>query len=102
MNCPILTERILTLAHRRHMAMDIDDHLISLTYDGKVVARFTPFATQRDIREEADKFLKCPVCGATDNLAVHFTHLGGRGEVAIIQCEDETSCWERYNRSKYA
>lgn len=101
MNCPTLTESILTGEQRKFMTLDIDDHTLTLMWGDKPIARWNatnPSLTQSVIREEANKFMKCPVCGATENLAVHYGHVGGQGEVPILQCKDETECWNSYNK----
>lgn len=41
--------------------------------------------------------IKCPHCGDDKDVIESYEHIGGQGEVLVLQCRDQVKCWERWD-----
>ncbi len=53
----------------------------------------TPMATS-----DSEPIRTCPHCGHTgEDVSYHTVYVGGKGYVAVLECDDRTECWQRWD-----
>lgn len=44
------------------------------------------------------KKFTCSHCGHTgSDVSYHYTYIGGQGDIRVIECDDLTACWKRWD-----
>jgi len=60
---------------------------------------YKPIATAKDNTGTPIQLLTCSLCGITSSdVAKKTVYTGGIGNNVIIQCRNETECWERWDK----
>lgn len=47
---------------------------------------------------DKEQILTCRLCGhAGLDVIIRYEHVGGRGDIPIVQCANRPQCWQRYD-----